>query len=128
MKIDTRKTIPSFLLTCLMIIASATGITAQQKGTVAAGDMPLPEYICNFIDSDLQISGKIDDPSWKNAEVTFLNNPIDGKPGRFVTKVRMLYNTKFLYLSFECEDDYVWGTLTEHDAAIFTEECVEMFL
>jgi len=90
--------------------------------------MRLPIYRCRLVDRDLVLSGKVDDPLWQQAEVIHLNNPTDGQPGRYRTTARMLYNTRCLYVAFECEDHYVWGTLTERDSAIFGEECVEAFI
>src|SRR5574340_969691 len=103
---------------------------AQDADTMAedASAAKLPLYECRRIDRDLTLSGKVDDPLWQTAPAMELGNPIDGKPGRYRTRARMLYNARCLYLAFECEDAYVWGTLTERDAEIYTEECVEAFL
>ena len=88
----------------------------------------LPVYECKRIDRDLQITGRVDDPLWQQAEAMKLADPISGKPGRYRTTARMLYSPTHLYLAFQCEDEYVWGTFTERDTEIYTEECVEAFL
>jgi hypothetical protein len=90
--------------------------------------MPLPSYTCQKIQRDLILTGKVDDPLWQQAEVVRLNDPIHGQAGRHRTTARLLYNARCLYIAFQCEDEHVWGTLTEHDSAIFTEECVEAFI
>lgn len=90
--------------------------------------MKLPIYRCPRIDRDLRLTGQADDPLWQRAEAVPLNKPTDGKPGRYRTTARMLHNARHFYLGFECEDEYVWGTLTEHDSEIYTEECVEAFI
>ncbi len=87
-----------------------------------------PIYECRQINSDIQMSGKVDDPLWRQAQVVKLVDPVSGEPGRFSTTAKLLYNSKCLYIAFECEDDYVWGTITGRDSAIFTEECVEVFI
>lgn len=87
-----------------------------------------PVLLCSRIDRDLHLTGKMDDPAWQAAEVAPLTHPVTGAPGRYRSTVRALYNTEYLYLGFDCEDRYIWGTLTEHDASVFTEECVEVFL
>lgn len=89
---------------------------------------PLPVYECQRIDRDLQLSGKVDDPLWRQARPMPLADPIDGKPCRYRTTAKMLYNARYLYLAFECQDEYVWGTLADRDSEIYTEECVEAFL
>lgn len=90
--------------------------------------IPGPVYRCFKIDRDLVLTGEIDDPLWQAAPVIRLNNAVDGSPLRFVTEVRVLYNDRYLYVAFRCEDDFVWGTLTERDSPIYDEECVELFL
>ncbi len=85
-------------------------------------------YECRQIDSDIHLSGKADDPLWEQAEAARLVNPISGESGNYATTVKLLYNASYLYITFECEDDYVWGTITGRDSAIFAEECVEAFI
>lgn len=57
-----------------------------------------------------------------------LVDAITGEPGRFATEVRVLYDDTCLYVAFDCEDDYVWGTVTEREGPIWEEECVEIFV
>ena len=106
-----------------MTMANGLDGMAQEKLPAS-----LPVYECKAVDRDLVISGKADDPLWQQAESIALGNPIDGKPCRYRTTARMLYSQRCLYIAFACEDEYVWGTFTEHDADIFTEECVEAFI
>ena len=87
-----------------------------------------PSYLCKRIERDLDISGKVDDPLWATAETARLNNPCNGEPGNFKSTAKLLYNDRYLYIAFECEDDYAWGTHTERDAPIWKQECVEVFI
>jgi len=87
-----------------------------------------PTYTCASVDRDLNLTGKIDDPLWEKAEIAPLTHPVTGAPQAMRTEARLLYNAQYLYLSYFCEDDYVWGTFTERDSQIFTEECVEAFI
>jgi len=87
-----------------------------------------PQYRCQRINRDLVLSGKVDDPLWQTAEAVVLTDPITGDPKRYQTTARLLYNAQYLYIGFQCEDEYVWGTYTERDSPIFTEECVEAFI
>ncbi len=88
----------------------------------------LPLYVCQKIDQDFQITGKLDHPNWKRAMAVPLVNAITGQPGRFNTDVRLLCSDNYLYVGFYCEDDYIWGTVTERDGPIYDEECIEVFL
>ena len=88
----------------------------------------LPVYECSRINSEIHLTGKADDPLWKQAKTLNLTDPVSGKPGKFSTTVKLLYNSRFLYIAFECVDDSIWGTITGRDSAIFIEECVEVFI
>ncbi|MHB9131715.1 MAG: carbohydrate-binding family 9-like protein [Armatimonadota bacterium] len=87
-----------------------------------------PTYLCNRIERDLVLTGTVDDPLWQTAEAASLTDPVTGAPKQYATTARMLYNERYLYIGFTCEDQYVWGTYTERDAQIFSEECVEAFI
>jgi len=80
------------------------------------------------VDRDLAISGHVDDPWWAEAPAVSLGDPVTGAPGKFNTTAKLLYNARYLYIAFQCEDDYVWGTYTEHDDPIWKQECVEAFI
>jgi hypothetical protein len=49
-------------------------------------------------------------------------------PAQQQTVTRVCYNSKALFVRFDCEDRDIWGTHTERDAAIYDEEVVEVFL
>ncbi len=95
---------------------------SQTKGEI------LPLYVCKKINSDFPLTGKIDHPLWQQTDPVPLVDAITGKPGRFKTDVRLLYSDTYLYVGFYCEDDYIWGTITERDGPIYDEECIEVFL
>ena len=88
----------------------------------------LPTYHCPRITRDLALTGRVDDPLWADAPVITLSDPVTGATPNKRTEVRLLYNTTYLYIAFTGEDDYVWGTYTERDSPIFSEECVEAFI
>ncbi|RME01077.1 MAG: hypothetical protein D6814_02260 [Calditrichaeota bacterium] len=88
----------------------------------------LPEYGCRKIPRDIHLTGKLDDPLWQQARPVHLMDAITGRDGRFNTEVRALYTDKYLYIGFQCQDDYVWGTVTRRNGPIYDEECVEVFI
>lgn len=92
-----------------------------------ASETTLPEYRCRKIERPLNLSGKVDDPLWSMAEIAGLTD-VYGQPGRYQTTVRLLYDQEFLYAGFNCQDEYVWSTITERDGCIWEEECVELFI
>ena len=88
----------------------------------------LPTITCMKIDRDIVLSGKLDDPLWAQAEVVPLVGANDGKPMRFAATARMLYNDRYLYVGFTCEDTYIWGTYLKQDDPLYMEEVVEIFI
>ncbi len=90
--------------------------------------MALPVYLCNRVSRPLTLTGKVDDPLWQHADAASLGDPVTGEPLKYRTTVRLLHDETYLYIGFECEDEYVWGTYTERDSSIFGEECVEAFI
>ncbi len=108
-------------------------ICYKQKGMVldmsdeSRGQI-LPIYVCKRIETDFEINGKLDHPLWQQAVAVELMDAISGKTGRYRTRVRLLYSSRYLYVGFECDDDYVWGTIQERNGPIWEEECVEVFL
>lgn len=88
----------------------------------------LPVYHCRRIECEIAIDGGLTNEAWQTAETVLLTRADNGSAGRFRTELRLLYGPAHLYIGFQCEDTYVWGTLFERDAEIYTQECVEAFL
>jgi len=74
------------------------------------------------------IDGRLDDEAWTKAEPIILVDTVTGKPVTKRTVAKMCWDDIHLYISFECEDEDIWGTFTKHDEWVFTEEVVEAFL
>ncbi|MBN1348359.1 carbohydrate-binding family 9-like protein [candidate division KSB1 bacterium] len=120
------KTMPVILLMSFIVLLIFQRCTSRDNDSIPPDSTP--EYVCNKIQRDIVLTGKIDDPFWAKASPVTLVDAASGKPGRFQTEVRLLYNDTYLYVAFRCEDDYVWGTVTERDGPVYTEECVEVFV
>jgi len=88
----------------------------------------LPVYRCPRIGRELRLTGKLDDPLWEKAPVAKLMQARTGAEPRYRTEARLLCSDTTLYIGFHCTDEYAWGTLTERDSQIWTEECVEAFI
>ncbi len=113
-------------------LINAGSFNSEQKGQLqmnhAEPISSTPEYACMKTARKIELTGKLDDPMWLDARAIKLHDAVSGNPGRFTTKVRILYDDDFLYVGFHCEDTYVWGTVTERDGPIWNEECVEVFV
>ena len=53
---------------------------------------------------------------------------LDGRPTQFRTTARIVWDDEALYVAFDCEDPDVWGTFTNRDDPLYTQEVVEIFV
>jgi cellulose/xylan binding protein with CBM9 domain len=100
-------------------------------GPQAAIPPPPKEYVCRPAVGPMTIDGRLDEPSWANAPFTddFVDIQGDAKPRpRFRTRVKMLWDDKYLYIGAELEEPHVRATLTEHDSVIFHDNDFEVFM
>ncbi|RJP21405.1 MAG: hypothetical protein C4527_23570 [Candidatus Omnitrophota bacterium] len=69
---------------------------------------PVPSFRALKVDAPLTVDGLLDEPFWRNCEVT--SNFIDirsQKPAEQQTLVRVAYTRKYLYIAVECLDDNI---------------------
>lgn len=87
--------------------------------------MPPKGYVAYRAKQPIQLDGKLDDKAWKAAPWTDDFVDIEGdlriKP-RYQTRVKMLWDDKYLYLGAELEEPHVQGTYTKRDSYIFHED------
>ncbi len=75
------------------------------------------------------IDGRLEDPAWQTAATTGAFVQTDGGPIRDdTTRARLLWDDTHLYVAFESEDRDLYTTFTEHDAPLYEQEVVEVFL
>jgi len=85
-------------------------------------------YKCRKVDSPPVINGVLDDEAWAYAQAIDLVHSEDGSPATKPTTAKMCWDNDNLYISFECIDQDIWGTMTKRDDLIWNEEVVEAFL
>ncbi len=88
----------------------------------------LPEYHVHRTPRPPIIDGILTDKVWSLAEAVTLRGSFDGRKPTLRTEARLLYDDAFLYVSFDCEDPDVWGTMLKRDDPIYNEEVVEIFI
>lgn len=86
------------------------------------------EYRCRRIESNLTIDGDLGKPEWKAAEAVALKHNATGGSIKLNTSVKLLWNNDFLYVGFNCQDDYVCATMTEYNDKLYEEDVVEIFI
>jgi hypothetical protein len=110
----------------LIILSLAVSMSAP----AFAQNTPL-SYDCYHTAEPIRIDGKLDDPAWQRAQWTTDFVDIEGsarpKP-RFRTRVKMLWDDKYLYMAAELEEPDVKATLTQHDSVIFHDNDFEVFI
>ena len=93
--------------------------------------LPPRAYLCHFTRTAPKIDGELNDPVWKRARWTsdFVDIEGDAKPApRFRTRVKMLWDHRYLYIAAQMEEPDVKATLTQHDSVIFKDNDFEVFL
>lgn len=87
------------------------------------------EYTCFRTETPLQIDGNPGKPQWLAApRSSAFVDIVTGEPAWFDTRVRLLWDERFLYFCFTAEETDVWGTLTERDSKIYEENDLEIFI
>lgn len=88
-------------------------------------------YVCPFAASAPVIDGKLDEAAWAAAPWTadFVDIEGDAKPKPLHrTRAKMLWDDTMLYFAAEMASPHVWGTHTQHDAVIFEDPDLEVFI
>jgi hypothetical protein len=89
------------------------------------------EYVCRRAAGPIAIDGRLDEPSWAEAEWTEVFGDIEGsaKPApRLRTRAQMLWDDRYLYIGAYLEEPNVWATLTARDSIIFQDNDFEVFI
>jgi hypothetical protein len=77
------------------------------------------------------IDGELTDACWKDATTIRLDHEVNGKPITQITEVSLLRNERNLYVGFRCFDNdikNIKAAIKEHDDAVWTDDCVEIFV
>ncbi len=119
---------PAPLLLLTMVLAQAPG-TARPPAPAQATE-PL-HYVCTRAVNPPSIDGSLDDAAWQAAAWSESFVDIEGSaqprpPLR--TRMKLLWDDRYLYVAGELEEPDVWGTLTQRDAVIFQDNDFELFI
>jgi len=92
---------------------------------------PPRQYTARFTASRPAVDGRLDDAAWKAAPWSEPFVDIEGdhrSAPRWRTRVKLLWDSTFLYIGAELEEPQLWGTITTRDAVIFQDNDFEVFL
>ena len=77
----------------------------------------------------ISADGRLDEEAWQKAPILKFNDSLGrGIPTQFETKLRLLYDDKNLYVSFEAKDSDVSCMYQKRDDPIYNHEAVELFI
>ena len=120
------------ILIYLLLSLSLLNCVPQSDPQPTRIKLPLPKsYIINTSISEINIDGVATEEAWSHAEWTDYFIDIEGekKPTPyFDTRVKMLWDDKFMYFYTEMQESHIWGNLTERDAVIFYNNDFEIFI
>ncbi|MFH1688974.1 MAG: carbohydrate-binding family 9-like protein [Candidatus Eisenbacteria bacterium] len=88
-------------------------------------------YVCYRTDAPPVIDGRLDERAWQFAPWTDEFVDIDGDrlpAPRFSTRVKMLWDDDFFYVTAEMEEPHVWAKLDKRDSVIFYDNDFEVFI
>ena len=117
-------------LHCLRAPLLSAAVAALAAAPCAAQPAPL-SYQCYRAPRAPRLDGSLDDAAWRAAPWSPAFVDIEGaaKPApRYRTRMKMLWDDRYLYVGAQLEEPDVWGTLTQRDAVIFHDNDFEMFI
>lgn len=115
-------------MTRLSIYSAGLLILSAHLCAGTANGEDLPTYKIRRAASPIAIDGRLDEPAWKSAEsVRDFQFPWWNQGKKEQTVAKMLWDDKYLYVSYRCEDAHIWADHTERDSEVWKDDCVEVF-
>ncbi|WP_031499131.1 carbohydrate-binding family 9-like protein [Bryobacter aggregatus] len=75
------------------------------------------------------VDGKLDDPAWKDAQAVTFQFPWDKQKGaKQKTTARLLWDSQYLYISYDCEDNDLTAHFEKRDDPTYRDDAVEAFI
>lgn len=110
------------------MLASLTISLHAQEPTIAISPR---NYVCYRTSESLTIDGLMNESDWHNVPWSEYFGDIEGslKPEpKYRTRMKMLWDTNFLYIAAELDEPHVWANLTERESIIFYDNDFEVFI
>jgi len=115
------------IITVLVYIVTGFSVFSQTEKQLVIGEQPV--YKVSRAREPITVDGKMDEASWKNAEVESFNyfyrgdKPVEKQQSKF----RMLWDDENLYLFYQCEDTSLTAREKNFDARPYLDDCAEFF-
>ena len=88
-------------------------------------------YVCYRTPEAIEIDGKLDKAAWAKAQWTDLFVDIEGDKKPLPTqntKVKMLWDTKYLYVAAQLDEEHIWAYLEHKDDVVYHDNDFEIFI
>jgi len=87
-----------------------------------------PAYDVKRATGRIVIDGVLDEADWRAAgSVGDFEFPWFEEGEKEQTEVKMLWDDDFLYLSYKCDDKWIWAEHYDTNSETYKDDCVEMF-
>jgi hypothetical protein len=116
------------IIAVLVYLGTGLSLFSQNEKQLVIGQQPV--YKVSRAREPVIVDGRMDEASWKNAEVQSFNYFYRGdKPfEKQYSKFRMLWDDTNLYLFYECEDTSLTARETNFDGRTYLDDCAEFFV
>lgn len=89
----------------------------------------LPTYHCRRVTVPPALDSRVRDDAWHIAGPTSPFILTDGsRAAERQTTARAVWDDRYFYVAFTCDDSDVWGTYTKRGDPVYEEEVVEVFI
>ena len=116
------------IIIALTLVFTSMSLFSQTEKELVIGEQPI--YKVARAKGPIVADGKMDEESWKNAEVRSFDyffrrdEPLEKQQ----TKFRMLYDDANIYLCYEFEDTGLIARETGYDGRPYIDDCAEFFV
>jgi hypothetical protein len=119
-----------FIFVLLTLISCQNETESELMTINVSDDIVVPKhYIVGKTSEVIKIDGIATEQSWVSAKFSEKFIDIEGiKTPKFDTKMKMLWDEKFLYIYAELEEPHIWGNLKQRDTIIYYNNDFEVFL
>lgn len=94
------------------------------------GKLPPPIALCKRVpDGSVTVDGELAEEEWRSAAViTGFRDNKELTPAKLQTRCMLQWDSKYLYIAFDCDDVHVIGTINEPDGEFWREDTAEVFI
>lgn len=124
---ERNKTVTRLLITILIL---HTFDNAKAESTFIEDSGNVSHYSIHQSVGNIKIDGHLDEYAWERAEQINDFNRILNHYDKIQspTRAKMLWDQKFLYVGFHCDDREMWAVYENEDDQLWEEEVVEIFI